>query len=135
MTNNLTNDTSRLCGEIAALRASRSLLLGSLTESRAQMQAAVHQMLQGFGAARSEIAAQTTADLGAVVARVKEAVTGLRQSVAGMQEEFREDLAGARRAWDGSSARTRPSSAAAKPSFRAGETSDDLTPKARRKKR
>ncbi len=135
MTNNLTNDMSRLCGEIAALRASRSLLLGSLAESRAHMQAAVSQMLQGFAAARSETAAQTTAGLGAFVARARAAVTALRQSVAGLQQEIRDDLAGARRAWHGSSARSRPPPAAAKPSFRAGEPSDDLTPKARRKKR
>ena len=81
MTNNLTNDMTRLCGEIAALRDSRADLMSSLAESRAEMQAAVSQMVGGFGEARSEMAKQTKAELGGFVARVKEAVTGLRQTV------------------------------------------------------
>jgi hypothetical protein len=135
MTNNLANDMTRLCGEIAAWRDGRARLMGSLAETRAETRIAVNQMLQGFAAARSEIAAQSTAELGGFVSRVKEAVTDLRQTVAGLQEQFREDLAGADRAWHGADTGTRPSPTAAKSSFRSGEPSDETTPRSKRKKR
>ena len=98
MTSNLTNDMTRLCGQIAALRDSRADLMSHLAETRAEMQATISQMVGGFGEARSEMARQTKAELGGFVGRVKEAVTELREKVAGLQEEFREDLAGAHRA-------------------------------------
>ena len=85
--------------------------MSNLAETRAEMQAAVSRMLAGFGEARSEMAKQTKADLGGFVVRVKEAVTELRQKVAKLQDEFRDDLAGAHRAWHGASLRARPSSA------------------------
>jgi hypothetical protein len=135
MTNNLINDMERLCGEIAASRASRADLMSNLAETRAETQAAVGQMLVGFGEARSEMAKQTKAELGGFVVRIKEAVTDLRQNVARLQDEFRDDLAGAHRAWHGASAGPRPAPTAAKPSFRAEEPSDGLAPKARKKKR
>ncbi len=135
MTYNLSNDMTRLCGEIAALRNSRADLMSHLAETRAGMQGAVSQMLGGFGEARTEMANQTKAELGGFVGQVKEAVTDLRQKVGKLQEEFREDLAGAHRAWHGGIARTRPASMVMKASFRAEEPSDELTPKARKKKR
>ena len=135
MTNNLTNDMTRLCGEMAALRESRADLISNIAQTRAEMQAGVRLMLGGFGEARSEMAKQTKAELGGFVVRVKEAVTELRQKVAQMQVEFRDDLAGAHRAWCGAGAGTPPAPTAAKPSFRAREFSDESAPKARRKKR
>ena len=132
---NLTNDMARLCGEIAALRDNRADLMSGLAQTRAETQAAVSQMLGAFGEARSEMAHQTKAELGGFVVRVKEAVTELRQKVAQMQVEFRDDLAGAHRAWCGAGAGTPPAPTAAKPSFRAREFSDESAPKARRKKR
>jgi hypothetical protein len=135
MTYNLTNDMARLCGEIAAWRDSRVDLMSNLAQTRAQTQAAVSQMLGGFGEARSEMAQQTKAELGGFVLRVKEAVTELRQNVAKLQDELRDDLAGAHRAWHGASAGHRPAPTATKSSFRAEEPSDELTPKARKKKR
>jgi predicted nucleic acid-binding Zn-ribbon protein len=131
MTSNLTNDMTRLCGQIAALRDSRADLMSHLAEARAEMQAAVSQMVGGFGEARSEMAKQTKAELGGFVARVKETVTELRQKVTELQDEFREDLAGAHRAWHGAS----PAPTVLKASFRAEEPSDELTPKARKKKK
>jgi hypothetical protein len=122
---------TRLCGEIAALRVSRADLMSRLAETRAEMQAAVSQMVGGFGEARSEMAQQTKAELGGFVVRVKEAVTELRQTVARLQDEFREDLAGAHRAWHGASS----GPTVLKASFRAEEPSDEFTPKAKKKKR
>jgi hypothetical protein len=135
MTYNLTNDMARLCGEIAALRGSRADLMSNLAERRAATQAEVSLMLGGFGEARGEMAKQSKAKLGEFVARVKEAVTELRQNVAQLQEELRDDLAGAHRAWHGASAGIRPAPTAAKPSFRAEEPSDESASKARKKKR
>jgi hypothetical protein len=135
MTNNLTSDMTRLCGEIASLRDGRARLLGSLAETRDQTRAAVNQMLAGFAADRSEIAAQTGAELAGFVSRVKETVNDLRQTVARLQEQFRDDLAGAGRAWHGAGAGFGPPSSDAKPSFRAGEPSNETAPRTRRKKR
>ena len=135
MTYNLTNDMARLCGEIAALRGSRWDLMSNLAETRAETQAAVSQMLGSFGEARSAMAKQTKAELGGFVLGVKEAVTELRQNVARLQDEFRDDLAGAHRAWHGARAGSPPAPTAAKPSFRAEEPSDESAPKARKKKR
>jgi len=117
---------TRLCGEIAALRTSRADLMGNLAETHAEMQAAVTQMLTGFGETRSEKAEQTKAELSAFVARVKEAVTELRQ-------QFREDIAGAHQAWHGTRPAPRSEPAVESPHFR--EQSETLVPKAKKKKR
>lgn len=135
MTSNLTNDMTRLCGEIAALRDSRANLMGRLAETREEMQAAVSRMVGGFGEARSEMARQTKAELGGFVARVKEAVTELRQTVAQLQDGFRDDLAGAHRAWHGASPARQPAPTILKASFRTEEASDEVAPKAKKKKR
>jgi hypothetical protein len=135
MTGNLTNDMTRLCGEIAALRDGRANLMSHLAETRADMQAAVGQMVAGFGEARSGMAQQTKAELGEFVVRVKEAVTGLRQTVATMQDEFRVDLKGAHRAWHGDSSASRAAPASFKASFRTEKRSDELTPRTKKKKR
>ena len=136
MTNYLTNDMTRLCGEIAAMRGSRADLMSNLAQTRAEMQGAVTRMLAGFGDVRSEIAQQTKADLSGFVVRVKEAVTELRQKVAKLQDEFRDDVAGAHRAWHGASLAPRPlSPTAAESPFQAKEPSDDLAPKGKKKRR
>ena len=133
MINNLTNDMTRLCGEIAALRTSRADLMGNLAETHAEMQAAVTQMLTGFGETRSEMAEQTKAELSGFVVRVKEAVTELQQQVAQKQNEFREDIAGAHQAWHGTKPTPRSEPAVASPHSR--EHSENLAPKAKKKKR
>jgi uncharacterized protein YicC (UPF0701 family) len=136
MMNNLTNDMTRLCGEIAALRDNRIDLMIHIAETRAEMQAAVTRTLAGFAEARSDMAKQAKADLSGFVVRVKEAVTELRQRVASLQDEFRDDLAGAHRAWHGAglASRTLAPTAAESP-LQAKEASDDLTPKGKKKKR
>jgi hypothetical protein len=135
MTSNLSNDMTRLCGEIAALRDRRGSLMSHLAETRAEMQAAVRQMVDGFGEARSGMSKQTKAELGEFVGRVKEAVTELRQTVSRMQEEFREDLTGAHRAWHGANSAPRTAPTVLKATFRTDEPTDELTPKAKKKKR
>jgi len=124
---------TRLCGEIAALRSSRADLMSNLAESREGMQAAVAQMVTGFGDARSEMAKQTKADLTGFVVHVKDWVGELRQQTAQKQNEIREDITGAHNAWHGTTSAPRREPAAASPRSR-GE-SEDLAPKAKKKKR
>jgi uncharacterized protein YicC (UPF0701 family) len=136
MTNNLTNDVTRLCGEIAALRDSRAELMNHLAQTHAAMREAVVQTLAGFAEARGQMAKQARAELGGFVGRVKEAVTELRQRVANVQEEYRDDLTGANRAWHGARPQSRPPAAAgADTPFPASESSEDLAHKGRKKKR
>jgi len=135
MTNNLANDMTRLRGEIAAMRDSRANLMSHLAETRAEMQAVVHQMVGGFAAARSDMTKQTKAELGEFVARVKGAVTDLRQTAAQLQSGFQDDLACAHRAWQGAPAAPRTGRTVIKTSFRAEHPSDEFTPKAKKKKR
>ncbi len=135
MINNLTNDMTRVCGEIAALRGIRATLMSNLAETRGEMQAAVTQMLAGFGEARTEMAKQTKAERNEFVLSVKEAVTELRQKVAQLQDEFRDDIVGAHRAWHGGSPAPRPAPTVERSPFRAEEPSDELAPKAKKKKR
>ena len=85
--NNLTNDMTRLCGEIAALRDSRAALISNLVET-------TKEMLAGFGEARAEMAEQTKAKL-------REFVLQLKGQVADLLEVYQNDLAGAHRAWYG----------------------------------
>lgn len=119
---------TRLRGEIAASRDSR-------TEARERMQAAISRMLSGFSEARSEMATQTKAELGEFVARIKDAVTDLRQTVAQLREGFQDDLAGAHLAWHGASPAHRTAHTILKASFRTEEPSGEVEPKAKKKKK
>lgn len=138
MINNLTNDMTRLCGEIAALRSSRAESRAEMQEAITQLQESVTQMLTGFGEARSEMAKQTKTELSEFIAQVKESVTELQQKVAKLQEEFRDDLGGAHRAWHGGSPApraSRPAPTVSKSSFRAEEPAAETASKAKKKKR
>jgi hypothetical protein len=142
MTNNLTTDMARLVGEIAALRDSRASLMSNLAEFRAETQATVAGMLADFTEARSDMAAQTKADLSGFIVRIQDAVTELRQEIAQVREGFREDLAGAHQAWHGAPSAPRPAAARPAPApapespFTAPEEpAGELPPKAKRKKR
>ena len=139
MTNNLTTDMARLVGEIAALRDSRASLMSNLAEFRAETQATVAGMLAGFTAARSDMAAQTKADLSGFIVRIQDAVTELRQEIAQVREGFREDLAGAHQAWHGAASAARPAfrpePASEHSSAGSEETAGELFPKAKRRKR
>ena len=87
--NNIATDMSRLCGEIAALRDSRAALTKELHEE-------ISRLLTGFGEARAEMSKQTKAELGEFGLQLKGQVADLLKGV-------RDDLAGAHRAWYGSS--------------------------------
>ena len=85
----LTDDMTRLCGEILALRKMRCSFRNGLQRD-------VAELCAGFGSARAAMAKQTK----------NERVTflnGLKRSVGAQRRDMRSDLAGARRAWAGKS--------------------------------
>jgi len=104
--NNLTLDVTRLCSEIVALRegrvalrAGRATFLRQLAATTQDMQEAVSDLLGVFGTGRANRAEQSRQELGGFVARVREDVGALKRNVDSFRENFRDDLAGARRAW------------------------------------
>jgi sirohydrochlorin ferrochelatase len=134
MINNLAQDMTRLCGEITSGRNIRAALMSRLAETREAMQAAVTQLLARFAEARCEMARQTQAERDQFVLRVKQGVSEWRQRVAQMQEEFRDDIQGGHRAWQGAT-QGRPAPTVPDSSFQAKGPSDDLARKAKKKKR
>jgi hypothetical protein len=93
----LTDDMTRLCREIVALRGMRASAMNDLqneTEDRKQ--------------AVTEFCSQTHADRKAMASRTKKErmtfLRGMRRSVNAQRREMRNDLAGARAAWAGETA-------------------------------
>ncbi len=84
---NLTNDMTRLCGEIVALRGARHAFVKDLAHEVASMKA-------GFRRAHRHMAKQTKAERQADCSHLKHTVAGMRQA-------FAADIEGARRAWCG----------------------------------
>ena len=83
----LTNDMTRLCGEIVAFRGFRKSFVKDLTHSTAALMAKFHR-------AHKDMARKTKAERRADVAH-------LRKTVGAMRHAFAADLDGARRAWAG----------------------------------
>jgi hypothetical protein len=83
----LTDDMTRLCGEISASRGAREVFLKDLRY-------VVSEMQTGFRLAHAEMARETKAE------RVG-FVSGLEKTVFDMRKDFATDLAGARQAWFG----------------------------------
>ena len=99
--NTLTNEMTRLCGEIASLKESRSNLMTSIVSANADMQKDVCDMISGFRKARIEMADDTHKDLSDFTNKIKSSVTELRQKVVAFQTSLHNDLAGAHMAWHG----------------------------------
>jgi len=83
----LTEEMTRLCGEIVALRGARQGFVKDLTNNVAAMKA-------NFRRAHHEMAVKTRAERRAAMAHLK-------KSVGDMRHAFAADLEGARRAWAG----------------------------------
>ena len=128
MIGNLTNDITRLCGEIAALRDSRAALRNNLAQGREDLADSTARMHADLRNSRQDMAERTRTELRSCVAAVKDTVTELKQGVAAFQSEFVADLAGARSAWCGHDSRSAASRMAA------GEQPKDFTPKAKKRK-
>lgn len=129
MIDSLTNDMTRLCGEIADLRVSRAALRSNLAQDRDDRKDTVSQMLGGFRNSQAEMAATTKTELRDFVASVKEAVANVSQRVAAFREEILGDVAGAHRAWCGNISEPTP------PRMAADQQPKDFAPKAKKKKR
>ncbi len=83
----LTDDMTRLCGEIVAFRGFRKSFVKDLTHSTAALMANFHR-------AHKDMARKTKAGRRADVAH-------LRKTVGAMRHAFAADIEGARRAWSG----------------------------------
>jgi hypothetical protein len=83
----LTDDMTRLCGEIQMLRGMRGALIDELEHKTRERRAAVSQMQASFANAHAEMAKRAKANRLAVVSSLRQATSS--------------DLAGARRAWSG----------------------------------
>jgi len=83
----LTDEMTRLCSEIVALRKTRKGFVKDLTQNTAALMANFHR-------AHSDLARKTKAERRAAVAHLK-------KTVGAMRHAFAADLVGARRAWAG----------------------------------
>lgn len=95
----MTEDITRLCGEIGSWRKGRETLLTSLAREKQDRHASVSAMRAGFSQAQSTMARKIRADLSAFL-------TGLRREVGGQRRAVRDDLGGASRAWNGQAPRS-----------------------------
>lgn len=86
----LTDDMTRLCGEISALRGAREELMMDLAHGAKDLKDAVSGMQAGFRNARAQMARKTKAERVAFVSSLKKTVSGMRKGSTA-------DIAGARR--------------------------------------
>lgn len=90
----LTDDMTRLRGEIDALRSDRGALMQDLARGAKDLASTVSAMQAGFAAAHAAMARNTGKARASYVARITKQVGRMRQENAS-------DLAGASRAWFG----------------------------------
>jgi len=93
---NLTDDMTRLRGEVDALRSDRGALMQELARGARDLAATVSAMQADFAAAHTAMARKSRRERISYVARIK-------KQVGRMRKETSSDLAGARRAWLGKS--------------------------------
>lgn len=96
----LTDDMTRLIGEIHAGRAERSRMIRDIRHATAEMKHAVADMQAGFRSARADMARTQRRMLHGFM-------VGLRSRVAFLRKEMADDLAGAHRLWVGTTAMPR----------------------------
>ena len=91
---NLTDDMTRLRGEVDALRSDRGALMQELARGARDLASTVSAMQADFAAAHAAMARKTGKARASYVARIK-------KQVGRMKKETAADLAGARRVWLG----------------------------------
>jgi len=143
---NLTDDMTRLRGEVDALRRTRGVLMQELAHGASDLAAAVTAMRADFTAAHTAMAKKTGEEREAFVAAVISEVnsllgsfsrdrdnmarkgrhdrgiflTEMKRQVTGMRKETADDMMGARLAWRGQSTRkSRPVQLKKEPEFAA----------------
>ena len=90
----LTDDMTRLVGEIHAGRNDRGRLVRDLKTATVEMKGAVAGMQAGFRSAHADMTRRQRRMLHGFTA-------GLRGTVAGLRKAFADDLAGAHKVWAG----------------------------------
>lgn len=90
----LTDDMTRLCSEIHAMRRTRGSMMSELQRDTKGRKQAVAQLCAHLGSARTAMAKRTKNERVAFL-------NNLKRSVGGQRRDMRNDLAGARRAWAG----------------------------------
>ncbi|MGA2182269.1 MAG: hypothetical protein ABSH47_04510 [Bryobacteraceae bacterium] len=92
----LTDDMTRLCGEIHAMRRVRASMMSELRHGAKRLEHTVTKLCAHLGRARTTMAKRTKNE------RVV-FLNNLKRSVGTQRRDIRNDLAGARRAWAGKS--------------------------------
>jgi len=90
----LKDDTTRLCGEIRAMRKMRGNLMDELQQGASELKETVMELCSDFGQARTAMAKQTKHERVAFL-------NTLKRSVGALRRDLRKDLAGAHKAWAG----------------------------------
>jgi len=91
---NITNDMTRLRGEIDTLRGARGALMQELARGARDLANTVLVMRAGFDTDHTAMAKKTRKDRGSCV-------SGIKKQVSKMRKENAADLNGARKAWSG----------------------------------
>ncbi|MBU1185014.1 MAG: hypothetical protein KJ663_07530 [Proteobacteria bacterium] len=91
---NLTDDMTRLRGEVDALRSDRGALMQDLARGAKDLASSVSAMQSGFSAAHATMAKKTGRARATYVSRIK-------RQVGRMRKENAADLAGASQVWFG----------------------------------
>ena len=91
---NLTDDMTRLRGEVDALRSDRGALMQTLARGVKDLASSVSAIRADFSEVHAAMARRSKKDLAAYV-------TGIRKRVTTMRNANAADLAGASRAWAG----------------------------------
>jgi hypothetical protein len=91
---NLTDDMTRLRGEVDALRGARGALMQELAHGAKDLASTVSAMQSDFAAAHATMAKKTGKARASYVARIK-------RQVGRMRKENASDLAGASKVWFG----------------------------------
>ena len=90
----LTEDMTRLCDEIVAMRKMRGSMMTELQHGAKGLKHSVTKLCAHFGRVRATMAKRTQNERLAFL-------SSLKRSVGAQRREMRNDLAGARRAWAG----------------------------------
>jgi len=93
----MTEDMTRLRGEINAMRSMRASMMSELQHGARGLRQTVAELCTHFGRARTAMAKRTKNERVAFL-------NDLKRSVGAQRRDMRNDLAGARRAWAGKSA-------------------------------
>ena len=92
----LTDDMTRLCDEIVAMRKMRGSMMTELRHGAKGLRHSVTKLCAHFGRVRTTMAKRTKNERVAFL-------NDLKRSVNGQRRDMRSDLAGAHRAWAGKS--------------------------------